>query len=91
VTKREPSALGVTGPPCHWEIYVRDMVLQIGGLDARLTTLLCTKISVVKSKEVKTGCNLAESSKESYADDDDNDDLPHYTMSHPRKQYFQSL
>jgi hypothetical protein len=33
-------------------------------LDARLTTLLCKKIIVAKSKEVKTGCNLAESSKE---------------------------
>jgi hypothetical protein len=34
-------------------------------LDARLTTLLCKKKNIVaKSKEVKTGCNLAESSKE---------------------------
>jgi hypothetical protein len=29
-------------------------------------TLLCKKINVAKSKEVKTGCNLAESSKEGY-------------------------
>jgi hypothetical protein len=35
------------------------------GLDARLMTLLCTN-TVARSKVVKTGCNLAESSKESY-------------------------
>jgi hypothetical protein len=34
------------------------------GLHARLTILLCKKITVAKSKEVKTGCNLAEISKE---------------------------
>jgi hypothetical protein len=33
-------------------------------LDARLVNLLCKRITVAKSKEVKTGCNLAESSKE---------------------------
>jgi hypothetical protein len=35
-------------------------------LDARPTTLPCKQIIVAKSKEVKTGCNLAESSKEGY-------------------------
>jgi hypothetical protein len=35
-------------------------------LDARLTHLLCKKITVAKSKEVKIGSNLAESSKEGY-------------------------
>jgi hypothetical protein len=35
-------------------------------LDARLTTLLCKKYILVKSKEVKTGCNLAESCNEGY-------------------------
>jgi hypothetical protein len=35
-------------------------------LDAGLTTLLCYKIVVAKSKEVKTGCNLSESNKEGY-------------------------
>jgi hypothetical protein len=35
-------------------------------LDARLTTLLCKKITVPKSKGVTNGCNLAESSKECY-------------------------
>jgi hypothetical protein len=34
-------------------------------LDTRLTTLLCKKSIVVKSKEVKTELNLARSSKES--------------------------
>jgi hypothetical protein len=38
-------------------------------LDARLTTLLCKSIIVVKSEEVKTGSDLAESC----ADDDDDD------------------
>jgi hypothetical protein len=35
-------------------------------LDARLTTLLCKKSIVANSKEVKTGCDLAESSKDGY-------------------------
>jgi hypothetical protein len=35
-------------------------------LDARLTTLLYKKDIVAKSKEVKHGCNWAESSKEGY-------------------------
>jgi hypothetical protein len=45
-------------------------------LDARLTTLLCKKIIVAKSKEVKTGCNTADSCKEGLfaSEDDDNDD-----------------
>jgi hypothetical protein len=33
-------------------------------LDAEITTLLCKKITVAKSKEVETSCNLAGSSKE---------------------------
>jgi hypothetical protein len=32
-------------------------------LDARLMTLLCKKILVVKSKEAKTRCSVVESSK----------------------------
>jgi hypothetical protein len=48
-------------------------------LDARLMTLVCTKIIVAKSKVVKTGCNLEEFSKDGYGskkgcfsnDDDD--------------------
>jgi hypothetical protein len=35
-------------------------------LDARLTALLCKIITAVKFKEVKTGCNLVEPSKEGY-------------------------
>jgi hypothetical protein len=35
-------------------------------LDARLTTLLCKKIIVAKSKQVKTGSNPVESPKEGY-------------------------
>jgi hypothetical protein len=35
-------------------------------LEARPTTLLCKQIIVAKSKEVKTGSNLAESSKGGY-------------------------
>jgi hypothetical protein len=36
------------------------------GLDARPTTLLCKRSIVAKSKEMKTGCNLADFSKQSY-------------------------
>jgi hypothetical protein len=36
------------------------------GLGASLTTLFHKEIIVEKSKEVKTGCNLADSSKEGY-------------------------
>jgi hypothetical protein len=35
-------------------------------LNASLTTLLCKRITVAKTKEAKTGCNLAESSKEGH-------------------------
>jgi hypothetical protein len=35
-------------------------------MNARLTILLCIKIIVAKCKELKTGCNLNESSKEGY-------------------------
>jgi hypothetical protein len=35
-------------------------------LDARLTTLFGKRVIVVKSKEVETGCTLAEYSKEGY-------------------------
>jgi hypothetical protein len=35
-------------------------------LGAKLTTLLCIKIIVMKSKEVKTGCNLSEICTEGY-------------------------
>jgi hypothetical protein len=40
-------------------------------LDARLTTLLCEINVVAKSKEVKTGSNLAEPSKEGYGSERD--------------------
>jgi hypothetical protein len=49
-------------------------------LDARLATLLFKRITVSKSKEVKTGWNLTESSKEGdgskggFINDDDDDD-----------------
>jgi hypothetical protein len=35
-------------------------------MDARLTILLCRNIIDGNPKKVKTGCNLAESSKEGY-------------------------
>jgi hypothetical protein len=35
-------------------------------LDASLTTLICEKITVVKCKELKTGCIPEESSKEGH-------------------------
>jgi hypothetical protein len=44
--------------------------LSVGGINTgtcfpRLTTFACKEIIVAKSKEMKTGCSLAESSKES--------------------------
>jgi hypothetical protein len=43
----------------------RDLVLQVWGLGARLTSFRCRKKNIVaKSKEVKTGQNLAEPSEE---------------------------
>jgi hypothetical protein len=53
-------------PPITGGHKYRDLVLQVGDFDARLTTSFCKKIIVVKSKEVKTRCNLAESSKEGF-------------------------
>jgi hypothetical protein len=63
-TKRQPSAwvynwvtLSLGGRK------YRDLVLQVGGLDTRQTIFLCKKeIIVPKSKEIKPGCNLSESS-----------------------------
>jgi hypothetical protein len=34
--------------------------------DARLTTLLCKEIIVAKTRELKTECNLTESSERDY-------------------------
>jgi hypothetical protein len=56
--------MGSTRPSHHVEVTTRgykyrDLVLQTGGLDARLTTLLCKKIIVAKTR-----CNLAGSSEE---------------------------
>jgi hypothetical protein len=43
------------GHPDSVEHNYRDLVLQGGGLDTRLTTLICKKIIIIaKSKEVKT-------------------------------------
>jgi hypothetical protein len=41
--KESPVPGGITGPSCLWEHTYRDLVLQVGGLDTRLTTLLCKK------------------------------------------------
>jgi hypothetical protein len=56
-----------------------DLVLQVGELDARLTSLLCKRF-FRSSKKVKTGPNVAEFSKKDYgskramfACDDDDD------------------
>jgi hypothetical protein len=43
-----------------------DINKRTWSLGSRLTTLLCKKIIVAKSKEVKTGYNLAGSCKEAY-------------------------
>jgi hypothetical protein len=44
-------------------------------LDVGLTTLLCKNITIVESKAGKTGCNLAEFSKEGCGSE--RDVLPH--------------
>jgi hypothetical protein len=33
---------GIAGLPCHWGHKYRDLILQVGMLDAKLTTLRCT-------------------------------------------------
>jgi hypothetical protein len=62
----------------HWGHKYRDAVLQVRGSDAGLRTMLCKKITAARSKEVQTGCNLAEFSGECHgpkrADDNDEDD-----------------
>jgi hypothetical protein len=55
---------GITGPPCYLGHKHKHFVLH-ARLDARLMTLV-KEIIVVKSKEVKTGCNMTESSKVGY-------------------------
>jgi hypothetical protein len=79
--KREPDAWGYN---CA-TLSLGDINTRTGssmlGMDARLMTLLCKNITVTKSKEMKTRCNLAESSEANYcllkkgcfADDDDYD------------------
>jgi hypothetical protein len=37
------------------------------GFDSRLQTLICNELVVMKSKEVRTGCNPAKSSNEAVA------------------------
>jgi hypothetical protein len=68
----------------HKYLY-RDHVLQDGGLDTWLTTLVCKKIAARKPKEVKSRSNLAESLSKSMAQkvlfcqsDDDDDDIHHF-------------
>jgi hypothetical protein len=57
---------GIIATTCHWGKYIEGPGPPGGGLDARVTTLLYKKRVVEKSKEVKTGSNLTESSKECY-------------------------
>jgi hypothetical protein len=75
---------GITGPPCQWGTCIKGPDPPGWGFDTRLTTLVCENI-VAKSKQVKTGCNLAESLRLWFKravlpimindnDDDDDDD-----------------
>jgi hypothetical protein len=53
--KGNPVPGGITAPPCRWgDINTWTWSSRLG-LDKRLTTFLCKKIIVTKSKEVKTG------------------------------------
>jgi hypothetical protein len=57
---------GITGPPCHWGTKIQGPGLPGRGLYARLTILLCGKIAVALSNDVKTVPNLAESCEKGY-------------------------
>jgi hypothetical protein len=46
---------GIKGNPVPGGHKHRDLVLKVGVFDARLTTLLCKKLTVAKSKELKPG------------------------------------
>jgi hypothetical protein len=65
-----PQSLGDrSGQKCRYIGYIVLLVGAVGGLDGRLTTLLCKQITVTdvtEPKEVKTGCNLAETFKDGY-------------------------
>jgi hypothetical protein len=63
VAKREPSAWVYNWATLLLRGKYRDLVLQVRGW---MMTLLYKKTIVVKCKEVKTRCSLAESSKEGY-------------------------
>jgi hypothetical protein len=62
-TKREPGAYG-----CNWatpslgNVNTETWSPRLGGRTQGCRTTLLSKKNVIKSKEVKTGCNLAESS-----------------------------
>jgi hypothetical protein len=59
--KRESRAWG-----CNWSILSLGDIWGGWGLDLRLTILICKKVTVAKSEEMKTECRLAESCKEGY-------------------------
>jgi hypothetical protein len=64
--KGNPMPGGITRPLCHWGTLTQITDPPGWGLESRLTTLFCKRNIVAKSKEVKSGCNLAVSSKEGY-------------------------
>jgi hypothetical protein len=85
-TKREPGAWGYNWATVTGGHKYRDLVLQVGGLDTRLTSLLCKKIIVAKSKEEKTRWSnsrqiwqnllrTAMAKKGCFANDDDDDNI----------------
>jgi hypothetical protein len=56
---------GITGPACH-RGDIKGPDAPGWRLNARLMNLVCEEIVVAKPEKVKTGSNLAESSKEGY-------------------------
>jgi hypothetical protein len=85
---------GINGPPCHWGEKIKDLFLQIVGLDARRTTSHCEKKTVVKSKEVKTGWSERQvwqnllpktmAQNGCFADDDDDNECNCNTFLHSK-------
>jgi hypothetical protein len=55
---------GITGLPFSWGYKYRDPALQVGGLDARLTTLFCKIYCYEIQRSENQTLNVAESSEE---------------------------
>jgi hypothetical protein len=66
VTEKEPGAWGYNWATLSLGDKIKRPCPPGWGLDATLMTLPCKKNIIMKSREMKTGCNLAESYKEGH-------------------------